>query len=179
MNYHIFILFGYKLILDSGKFGKLVYFIQGLLLTFTLNIAQRIADCILTWSLSDLFIEKNSKHLKRLVSILNSSMENLSNRLPHLISNILNKINDQSLFYCKESSRKMNNFIVSEKFFWLRIIQKYRGNFVEFNESWNKTIKKSSIDFLMKLSQATYRFFTKRSSRFESQWHPLFIVGDR
>ena len=113
------------------------------------------------------------------MSILNSSMENLSNRFPHLISNILNKVNDQSLFHCKESSRKMNNFIVSEKFFWLRIIQKYRGNFVEFNESWNKTIKKSSIDFLMKLSQATDRFFTKRSSRFESQWHPLFIVADQ
>ena len=103
-------------------------------------------------------------------------MEELSNRFPHLASNILN---DQSLFNCKESSREMNSFIVSEKFFWIRIIRNYRGNLVEFKESWKKTINKLSVDFVMELSQATYRFFTKKSSRFEKQWHPLFIVGDQ
>ena len=106
-------------------------------------------------------------------------MENLSNRFPHLSSNIFNELNDQSVFNCKESSRKINNFIGSEKFFWLRIIQKYRGNFVEFNDPWNKIIKKSSINFVKELSQAIYRFFTKRSSRFEIQWHPLYVVGDQ
>ena len=106
-------------------------------------------------------------------------MEELSNRFPHLASNILNEINDQSLFNFKESSREINNFIVSEKFFWIRIIRNYRGNLVKFKESWNKTINKSSVDFVMELSQATYRFFTKKSSRFEKQWHPLFIVGDQ
>ena len=111
--------------------------------------------------------------------IVNSSMEELSNWFPHLASNILNEINDESLFNCKESSREMNNFIVSEKFFWIRIIRNYRGNLVEFKESWKKTINKSSVDFVMELSQATFRFFTKRSSRFEKQWHPLFIVGDQ
>ena len=106
-------------------------------------------------------------------------MEELSNRFPHLASNILNEINDQSLFNCKECSREMNGFIVSEKFFWIRIIRNYRGNLVEFRESWKKTINKLSVDFVMELSQATYRFFTKKSSRFEKQWHPLFIVGDQ
>ena len=111
--------------------------------------------------------------------IVNSSMEELSNRFPHLASNILIEINDESLFNCKESSREMNSFIVSEKFFWIRIIQNYRGNLVEFKESWKKTINKSSVDFVMELSQATYKFFAKISSRFEKQWHPLFIVVDQ
>ena len=106
-------------------------------------------------------------------------MEELSNRFPHLASNILNEINDDSLLNCKESSREMNSFIVSEKFFWIRIIRNYKGNLVEFKESWKKTINKSSVDFVMELSQATYRFFTKKSSRFGKQWHPLFIVGDQ
>ena len=105
-------------------------------------------------------------------------MEELSNRFPHLASNILNEINDQSLFNFKESSREMKSFIVSEKFFWKRIIWNYKGNLAEFKESWKKTIDRSSVDFVMELSQATYRFFTKRSSRFEKQWHPLFIAGD-
>ena len=69
-----------------------------------------------------------------------------------------------SLFNCKEGSRKMTNFIVSEKFFWLSIIQKYRGNFVEFNDTWNKIIKKSSVNLVKELSQATYIFFTKSDS---------------
>ena len=106
-------------------------------------------------------------------------MEELSNRFPHLASNILNEINDQSLFNFKESSRDMNSFIVSEKFFWIRIIWNYRENLVAFKESWKKTINKSSVDFVMELSQATYRFFKKKSSRFKKQWHPLFIVGDQ
>ena len=106
-------------------------------------------------------------------------MEGLYNRFPHLASNILNEISDESLFNCKKSSREMNNFIVSEKFFWIRIIRYYGGNLVEFKESWKKTINKSSVNFVMELSQATFRFFTKRSSRFEKQWHPLFIVGDQ
>ena len=113
------------------------------------------------------------------MSILNSSMENLSNRFPHLTSNILNEVSDQSLFNCKESSRKLNSFIAMEKFFWIRIIRNYRGNFVEFKESWNKTINKSSVYFVTELSQATYRFFAKKSSRFQKQWHPLFIVSDQ
>ena len=108
-------------------------------------------------------------------------MEELSNRFPHLASNILNEINDQSLFNFKESSREINNFMVSEKFFWIRIIRNYGGNLVKFKESWKKTINKSSVNFVMELSQATYRFFTKKfkSARFQKQWHPLFIVGDQ
>ena len=106
-------------------------------------------------------------------------MEELSNRFPHLASNILIEINDESLFNCKESSREMNSFIVSEKFFWIRIIRNYRGNLVEFKESWKKTINKSAVNFVKELSQATYRFFTKKSSRFEKQWHPLFMAVDQ
>ena len=72
----------------------------------------------------------------------------------------------------------MKSFIVSEKFFWKRIIWNYKGNLAEFKESWKKTINKSSVDFVTELSQATFRFFTKKPSRFEKQWHPLFIAVD-
>ena len=88
-------------------------------------------------------------------------MEGLYNRFPHLASNILNEISDESLFNCKKSSREMNNFIVSEKFFWIRIIRYYGGNLVEFKESWKKTINKSSVNFVMELSQATFSFLQR------------------
>ena len=102
-----------------------------------------------------------------LVSIYNSSMEHHVFRFPHLASNIFDQLDNQSLVNCKEASRKLDNFFGSEKFFWLRIIHKYRGNFVEFKATWNKTLKKSPAILVKELTLATHNFFEKYSHRFE------------
>ena len=114
-----------------------------------------------------------------LVSIYNSSMEDHAFRFPHLASNIFDQLDNQSLVNCKEVSRKLDNFFGNEKFFWLRIIHEYRGNFVEFKEIWNKTLKKSPAILVKELSLATHNFFEKYSSRIARQWHPLLIPADQ
>ena len=114
-----------------------------------------------------------------LVSVYNSSMEHHAFRFPHLASNIFDQLDNQSLVNCKEASRKLDNLFGNEKFFWLRMIHKYRGNFVEFKATWNKTLKKSPAILVNLLALATHNFFEKKSSRFARQWHPLFIPADQ
>ena len=112
------------------------------------------------------------------VSVQNLIMEQLALRFPHLASNIFKQLDNQSLVNCKETSQILENFYGNEKFFWLRIIHKYRGNFVQFKDTWNKTLKKSPIIHVKELALATHNFFMKYSSRFAKQWHPLHIAVD-
>ena len=106
-------------------------------------------------------------------------MEDHAFRFPHLASNIFDQLDNHSLVNCKEASRKLDNFFGSEKFFWLRIIHKYRGNFVEFKATWNKTLKKSPAILVKELTLATHNFFEKYSHRFAKQWHPLHIAAEQ
>ena len=106
-------------------------------------------------------------------------MEQLALRFPHLASNIFKQLDNQSLVNCKETSQRLENFYGNEKFFWLRIIHTYKGNFVQFKETWNKTLKKSPIIHVKELALATHNFFMKYSSRFAKQWHPLHITADQ
>ena len=106
-------------------------------------------------------------------------MEQLALRFPHLASNVFKQLDNQSLVNCKETSQILKNFYGNEKFFWLRIIHKYRGNFVEFKATWNKTLKKSPVLLVKELTLATKNFFEKYPLRFARQWHPLFIPADQ
>ena len=124
------------------------------------------------------------------VSVQNLIMEQLALRFPHLASNIFEQLDNQSLVNCKETSQKLDNFFGNEKLFWLRIIYKYRGNFVLFKTAWKKTLKKSPIIHVKELALATHKFFIKfaRSictcnrqvaSIITKQWHPLHIAAEQ
>ena len=106
-------------------------------------------------------------------------MEQLALRFPHLASNIFKQLDNQSLVNCKETSQILENFYGNEKFFWLRIIHKYRGNFLQFKDTLNKTLKKSPIIHVKELALATHNFFMKNSSRFAKQWRPLHIAAEQ
>ena len=73
----------------------------------------------------------------------------------------------------------MNQVLDKEQFFWLRMMKKYNENFKEFQISWQRVISKTSADIVKKLTLAIYKFFKKRSTRVEKQWHPLFIAAEQ
>ena len=127
-------------------------------------------------------------------------MEDLITRIPLIASFVFNELDKMSLFKCTEVSKELNNFIKNEKLFWLRIIQKYGKNLgtplhqVYEDESrpdcngaqrvalpgpWKKTVRKSTLEFVRELADATEDFFKKRSSRLTKQWHPLFVLADQ
>ena len=90
---------------------------------------------------------------------------------------ILNNVDNKSLANFRRASRESSNFLDNERFYWIRIITKYSETFEEFQESWNKVIKKTPVGFLKNLAIDVHSFF-KRISTTE-QWHPLFIGAER
>ena len=72
-------------------------------------------------------------------------MENCIRRFPDVVTMILNNLDDQILVRSKEISREMSEFIKKERFYWIRIIEKY-------NDVSSQIIKKVPIKDLKDLA---------------------------
>ena len=105
-------------------------------------------------------------------------MEDLCERFPLVAELILDKLDDQSLVNCKESSRELREFLDNEKLLFLRIIRKQNINFVEFHEAWKKILDRAQVEFVKQLAIGTKNFFNIDPSRQENQWHPLIIAAN-
>ena len=81
-------------------------------------------------------------------------MEGLCYRFPVLGELVLNNLDKQSLSNCQESSRVISQFLIKERFFWIRIIQKYFENLSEFKRLWEMVISRTSADTLKVRDQA-------------------------
>jgi ankyrin repeat protein len=49
-------------------------------------------------------------------------------QFPVLGKLVLNNLDEQSLSNCKEASRVVSQFLINERFFWIRMIQKHYKN---------------------------------------------------
>ena len=113
-------------------------------------------------------------------------MENLQNRFPTLITKILENVDDESLVTFKETNREMRGSIVEERFYWIRILKRYNGCFVEFWNSWKMVIEKNSVEMVCEIAVVVEKFFRApvpfpglsipRNTR---QWAPLHIAAHR
>ena len=90
-------------------------------------------------------------------------MEELSNRFPDLVTMILENVDDESLVNVKEANREMSGLIANTRFYWIRILQKYYQNFLEFWKAWKMVIEKTPVDIVLKLAGAVEMFFSKRT----------------
>ena len=85
-------------------------------------------------------------------------MEIICKRFPHVGKLVLNRLDDQSLARSKEIDRRMKNFLENERFYWIRILMKYKRNFEGFEESWNNVIENAPIAILQQLALAVQEF---------------------
>ena len=83
-------------------------------------------------------------------------------RFPITSVHIFKIIDDQSLADCKGLSRTLRKFFDDEKFYWIRIIQKYLENQWEFSKSWKAVIHKTPTDTVKELTTAIQDFFKIR-----------------
>ena len=115
---------------------------------------------------------------------LKPEMENLRIRFPTLITMVLENVDDKSLVTFKETSREMHDFLDKERFYWIRILRRYNGCFVEFWNSWKMVIEKNSVEMVREIAMVVEKFFSApvpfpglsipRNTR---QWAPLFIAA--
>ena len=85
-------------------------------------------------------------------------MDIIVRRFPTLAVNILNNLDDQSLVKFKEADRKSFEFIIQERFYWIRILKKYHELFETSKESWNISISKTPTGFVKKLAMAVLTY---------------------
>ena len=90
-------------------------------------------------------------------------------RFPFVSKIILNNLENQSLARSKEINRRLNKFLENERFYWIRILMKYKRNFEGFEKSWNHVIENAPIAILKQLALAVQEY--KVSSNLSS--HPL------
>ena len=79
-------------------------------------------------------------------------MEDLGRKFPLISKIILNNIDNISLARFREASRENDNFLNSERFYWIRNIKKYSAHFEEFQYSWKKVVSKTPVEFLKSLA---------------------------
>ena len=59
-------------------------------------------------------------------------MEEIVVRFPKVSKLIFNNLDDENITKCKIVSRSWNSFMKKERFFWIRIIEKYMNKHEEF-----------------------------------------------
>ena len=89
-------------------------------------------------------------------------METICKRFPHLAERIFDQVDDQSLNNCKEISGEVLEYLENERFFWIRIIKKYRGKLKDFPELWKPVIDKTPTEIVKEIGIAVSQFFQVR-----------------
>ena len=109
-------------------------------------------------------------------------MEHMWLRIPHILEQVNEFLDDKNLVNCKEASRVMN-FIIdnqkSGKFISTRMIQSYVRNPEEVSKDWRIISQKLPNEKLSEFSTLVKDFYKYFPSRFEENWEPLHIVADR
>jgi ankyrin repeat protein len=91
---------------------------------------------------------------------------------------ILKDLDDQSLMKSIEANRELGNFLSNDRIFWTRVLAKYRSSFIQFKDSWKRSLCQVPVVKIKELAIAAQSFF-KKQSRLESQWSPLHIVANK
>jgi ankyrin repeat protein len=109
-------------------------------------------------------------------------MENICLRMPHILEQINELLDDKSLVKCKGVSRMTCSIIEHQtcgKFVTIRVIQSYFKNPQEFAKDWRIVFRKLSLERLNELAILVKDFYKAVPSRIEENWSPMHIVAER
>ena len=85
-------------------------------------------------------------------------MEELCQRFPLIAQKILNHVDNETLTNFKEIGRNIDDFLGKERFFWLRIIQRYNCLIGELREVWNEVVRKTPVEIIKEFAFAVHQF---------------------
>ena len=120
---------------------------------------------------------KNCKKTKPKENHL-SAFEIFCLRFPIPSGNIFKIMDDKNLADCNGISRTLRKFYNEERFYWIRVIQKYWETLEEFSESWKTVIHQTPNEIVKELATALQEFFQLCSEN-QKQWSPLHVAADR
>ena len=74
-----------------------------------------------------------------------SMFEDICLRIPYIGEKILRHLDDKSLSNLKLSCKSICVFMQYQRWFWIRIIQRYIGKFEDVDETWQTAIDKGQL----------------------------------
>ena len=104
-------------------------------------------------------------------------MEVLILRFPHLIENIFDQLNNESLAKCSEASKTWHNYVAKQKFFHCRKIKRRLEKNQVFGEFWKKVLYKANTEITLQLSLAVEKLFAESYGWLHSGLTPLHIAA--
>jgi len=110
-------------------------------------------------------LNEKSQNMKDTLKIKDSKEPNMDNclaKFPHLGKLIFDKLDNQSLYNCREVRNSWRDFLETEKFPHIRIILVMIENFDVPKEPWNEVFKKPIQKQLFNLVHA----YTKISTNY-------------
>ena len=103
-------------------------------------------------------------------------MEILFRKIPLVRRMILKNLDNQSLTKCIEAKHGFAEFLNNEKFFWIRMINKYTRNFEGVEDAWIEVLHRTPVDIVKQLACTVEEFFDSCSSK---KMSPLQIVAKK
>ena len=98
-------------------------------------------------------------------------------RFREIFEIIFHDLDNISLKNCRNVCKAWKSFIDTDKFIWLKRIEKYRGSMEKFSYQWSKVIEKTPTGEVNELCQAVENFFRLSSSNIKNQYSPLHIAA--
>ena len=85
-------------------------------------------------------------------------MDELCQRFSLMVQKIMNHVDNETLINFKEAGRNNATFLEKERFYWIRIIQRYNCLYGELHEVWRKFVRKTPVEIIKELAVAVYQF---------------------
>ena len=85
-------------------------------------------------------------------------MEEISLRFPLVFKKMVGHLDDKTLTTFKEAGRITNNVLVTERFYWIRIIQKNYPLIGNFEEDWRKVVNRTPAGLVKEFALTVHRF---------------------
>ena len=105
------------------------------------------------------------------------AFEELCLRFPLIFDQIWDSLDKQSFIKVLESSKEIYLHLKETPLYWKKILRCYNGNFINFQESWNKVIK-APVEIVKQLATEAQVFFKSFPLSFELQHSPIFIAAN-
>jgi ankyrin repeat protein len=101
-------------------------------------------------------------------------MEEVSQRFPLIVQKILSHVDNLSLINFKRADRNNNEFLIKERFYWIRIIKMYNCLTRQHQYAWKKVVRKTPVETIKELAVAVHKYLPTLSRNHESfKFDPL------
>ena len=96
-------------------------------------------------------------------------IEEIFGRLPNLSENIFGRLDNRSLVSCREVSKAWQEYVDSQRVYWIRQISKCNPPQSKFHEEWKIVLEKTPIETLKEFARYVFEYSQETS--------PIHVAG--